>query len=95
MLHILLVVLFGVFSLIAGIISLELPLVSFVFAAYYIYFGLSSFPYPKEDRHKRGLAIGCIIFVLAGVLTVAFGSWWFITAGMIFGYSAAYLIPSN
>jgi hypothetical protein len=81
------IILCAIFSLIAGIIGLDLPLVRDIIAILFILYGLFHFPYSKEDRFVRpGLATSCVIFILSGVFTFFFESWWLIPIGVLLGY---------
>lgn len=89
-------IILGVISLIAGLIKLEHHTVSVIFAIYYIFVGIGSFPYFKENRNKISLATGCIFFVLSGVLTIIYGGWWFISTGAVGAFgTVAFISPKG
>ncbi len=56
----------GIIGILGGLLGWELPLLRGSIAGLMIIYGLACYPYPKEDRHKVSLAIGCIVFILSG-----------------------------
>ena len=81
----------GVIAFLSAILGWQIiPL--WAAAGLFIAYGLLSFPYPKEDRHKVGLAVGCCFFALSGVLAITWGSWWPLTGGVVLGYGSALLL---
>lgn len=61
-------------------------IIRILIAIVFVGFGLIHFPYPKEDRHKIGLAFGCAAFVAAGVLSLVLSSWWPLPIGLVLGF---------
>lgn len=87
-----LVIVTGLFALLAAVAGWQLTVLRTVAAVVFVLYGFSSFPYPKEDRHKVGLAVGCLLFVASGVLAVAIASWWPLAAGPLLGFGAGLLL---
>lgn len=68
-----------------------------ILAIVLIVLGVSSFPYPREDRHKIGLALACISFVLSGLASLLLASWWPLPVGFFAGifFALAISAPSR
>ncbi len=80
------VVIGGLVALVAAIFDSEAVALRIGIAALFIVYGLSSFPWPREDRYKKWLAIGCVCFVISGLLSILIGSWWPLPGGLLIGY---------
>lgn len=91
MLFDILVLIAGVVALLATIFDWQLVALRIAIAVLFMLYSLASFPYPKEDRHKIGLAIGCVIFLVSGLASIATGSWWPLPVGLILGWGLAVL----
>ncbi|MGB8226433.1 MAG: hypothetical protein WCE45_06175 [Sedimentisphaerales bacterium] len=59
--------------------------------AFLLYFGLSSFPWPKKDRHKKHLALGCMFLAVSGFLGILFTSWIILVVGAVLGFGIVML----
>lgn len=82
----------GAFGLAAAIFGWQLTSLRVGMGILFVVYALVSFPYPKEDRHKVGLAVGCVIFLAAGLLSMFFGGWWLLPAGAVLGYGTTLLL---
>lgn len=82
----------GIVGIFGGILGWELPLLRSSIAGLMIIYGLSCYPYPKEDRHKISLAIGCIVFVLSGIAAFLIASWWVLPIGVAAGFGVTLCI---
>lgn len=91
----LLIIVGGIVAAVGAVLGWEATLVRIGIALLLITYGLLSFPYPREDRHKLGLAVGCVLFALSGSLALILQSWWPLPAGVVAGYGVAYVIPSD
>ncbi len=87
-----LIIVTGLFALVAAILEWHLAPVRIVAALLFMLQGVSSFPYLKEDRYKIGLAVGCVAFFVSGLLALFIGSWWPVAGGLVAGYGLALLL---
>ncbi len=81
-----LVIFSGVFALLAAILGWQLIQLRIGAAILFILYGLSAFPFSKQDRHKFDLAMGCIFFILGGLSAIIFGIWWPLPVGVVLGF---------
>lgn len=58
-------------------------------------YGLTAFPFPKEDRHKVDLVIGCVFFILGGLLSIIFNIWWPLPVGVVLGFGVLALFKEE
>lgn len=93
MLFEILVLIAGVVALLAAIFGWQLVALRIAIAVLFMLYGFASFPYPKEDRHKIGLAVGCVCFLVSGLASIATGKWWPLPVGMLLGWGLAVLFP--
>jgi hypothetical protein len=90
-----LVVVCALFSLIAAIIGLDLPIIRDAISIFFVLYGFIHFPYKIEDRIERpGLGTASVIIALSGVLSFFTGSWWYLP-GALLGYFFAFIIFSR
>ena len=55
-----------------------------------IIYGATTFPYSKEDRHKKGLYFSSIILLLTGVIAQEEKSWFVLIIGTVLGLFIVY-----
>jgi hypothetical protein len=63
-----------------------MEIIRIVIGAYLIYYGLSGFPWPKRDRHKKFLALSCIFITLGGLLGIILANWIILIMGGVLGF---------
>lgn len=88
----LLVPMTGVFAFLSAIFGWQIVPLRIAAGYLFIAYGVMSFPWPKEDRHKIGLAVGCVVFAISGALANALGSWWPLAGGVALGYTSVLLL---
>ena len=81
----------GVFAFLSAVLGWQIVPLRIAGGIFFIAYGLLSFPYHKEDKHKIGLAVGCFFFSVSGILAMTLGSWWPLAGGVVVGYSSALL----
>lgn len=89
----LLIILGGIVAAVAAVLNWEATPVRIGIALLFIAYAILSYPYPREDRHKLGLAVGCVLFALTGSLALILQSWWPLPAGLVAGYGAVFVLP--
>jgi hypothetical protein len=87
-----LIIITGLFALLAGILEWQLAPLRTLAALFFILYGVSSFPYAKEDRYKIGLAVGCVAFSVSGLLAIFTRSWYPLAGGPLCAYGLAWLL---
>ena len=68
-----------------------MEIIRIVIGAYLIYYGLSGFPWPKKDHHKKFLALSCIFITLGGLLGIILASWIILIVGTVLGFGIVML----
>lgn len=66
-------------------------IIKIVIGIFLIGYGISSFPWPKEDRHKKVLALGCIFIIAGGLIGILANSWIVLVAGAVIGFGVVML----
>lgn len=89
----LLVIVGGIVAAVGAVLDWESTPVRVGIGLLFIAYAILSFPYPTEDRHKLGLAVGCVFFAMSGSLALILESWWPLPAGLVAGYGAVFVLP--
>lgn len=66
-------------------------IIKIVIGIFLILYGMSSFPWPKEDRHKKYLALGCIFIVAGGLIGILANNWIVLVTGAVIGFGVVML----
>lgn len=66
-------------------------IIKIVIGIFLIGYGISSFPWPKEDRHKKVLALGCVSIIAGGLIGILANSWIVLVAGAVNGFGVVML----
>ena len=91
----LVILLSGVIATICMIMGWDIVPLRFTLSALLVIYAFSCFPYSKEDRRKKGLIVGAIVFFVSGMTSILASAWWPILVGIVCGFGLAYLLTTE